>query len=92
MKGITTIAALPNGAGQAASLPAEVGETPAPVGGLYNGWGERIGDAPKREKMPWEGVPWKTAIIPQRARSADVVTHFKECRWDSAGECFVEIR
>jgi len=28
MKGITTIAALPNGAGQAAHLPAEVGEKP----------------------------------------------------------------
>lgn len=29
MKGITTIAALPSGAGQAAALPAEVGEKPA---------------------------------------------------------------
>jgi hypothetical protein len=44
---LTTIASLPSGAGQAAALPAEVGETPAPVGGLYNGWGERIGDAPQ---------------------------------------------
>jgi hypothetical protein len=31
MRGITTIAALPNGAGQAAALPAEVGEKPAPL-------------------------------------------------------------
>jgi hypothetical protein len=38
MKGITTLAALPSGAGQAAALPAEVGEAkPAPIYGSGGG-------------------------------------------------------